>query len=225
MALPFTQEGLINEIQSNLEIPTQILPNLGDLFSFSILGLANILFTFSLHILLGILILFGIYGVFLLIIRINPDLYQKSNKVSWFNKKTKSSSPNISKFTENESREIMQMQNILEDSEQVILVATQSRVMPGGSIITPKTVFATEKRILFRDPKLLGIRAEIDSIPYSQINNVKLFDGAVTSKIKIESGNFNTDDKGFINAIPKEKAAVLIGIINKNLTAAQNFRS
>ncbi len=128
----------------------------------------------------------------------------------------------ISKFDKDEQNEIERIKTFLEAAEVIKSVARQSKIMPGGKLITPKTIFATNKRILIRDPNALGLRADINSIPYSQINNVKLEKGAFTSKIMIESGQFESDDQGFIDAIPKKKASTIMGIINENLRSAQH---
>lgn len=111
---------------------------------------------------------------------------------------------------------------MIESNEQVLVVSRQSKYMPGGKMVTPKTLFATNRRILIRDPKALGLKSKVNSIPYSQINNVKLEKGAFTSKLIIESGNFDVDDEGFVDAIPKNKADKIIGIINQYLRPAQN---
>jgi len=129
----------------------------------------------------------------------------------------------ISKFNNDDQSEIERIKTFLEAAEVIKIVARQSKIMPGGKLITPKTIFATDKRIIIRDPNMLGLRGDINSIPYSQINNVKVEKGAFTSKIMIESGQFKADDEGFIDAIPKKKAAEIIGIINANLRSAQHY--
>jgi len=68
---------------------------------------------------------------------------------------------------------------------------------------------------------MLGLRSDVDAIPYSQVNNVKLEKGVFTSKVMIKSGYFNTDEQGYIDAIPKGKAARIVGIINEGIKRAQ----
>jgi len=115
----------------------------------------------------------------------------------------------ISKFDSSEQDEINRIKTFLEAAEVIKAVARQSKFMPGGKLITPRTIIATNKRIIIRDPNALGLRADVDSIPYSQINNIKLEKGAFTSEIRILSGQFENDEQGFIPAIPKKKAAVI----------------
>lgn len=124
-------------------------------------------------------------------------------------------------FDEDELSEIDRIKNTLDATEVIKAVARQSKFMPGGKLITPKTLFATDKRLLIRDPNLLGLRSDVDAIPYSQINNVKLEKGVFTSKVMISSGNFNSDEQGYIDAIPKEKAAKIVAIINEGIRKSQ----
>jgi hypothetical protein len=56
----------------------------------------------------------------------------------------------------NELEEIRKIANRLDQDEKVRLVAKQSRVRPGGSALaTPNIVFATDKRIIIRNPTML----------------------------------------------------------------------
>ena len=126
-----------------------------------------------------------------------------------------------SQFDEDELSEIDRIKNMLDTEETIKAVARQSKIMPGGKLITPKTLFATDKRLLIRDPNSLGLRSDVDAIPYTQINNVKLENGVFTSKIIISSGYFNNDQQGFIDAIPKDKAAMIVAIVNEGIRRSQ----
>lgn len=126
-----------------------------------------------------------------------------------------------SQFDADEISEIDRVKNMLDAAEIIKAVARQSKIMPGGKLITPKTIFATDKRLLIRDPNMLGLRSDVDAIPYSQINNVKLEKGVFTSKVMIKSGYFNSDEQGYIDAIPKDKAAKIVSIINEGIRRAQ----
>ena len=78
----------------------------------------------------------------------------------------------ICEFEEKEIQEIEHVKQMLEVSEAIKTVARQSRVMTGGSLVTPNIIFATNRRVIIKDPTALGLRAGIDSIPYSQISKV-----------------------------------------------------
>jgi len=128
----------------------------------------------------------------------------------------------MSEFDSSEQDEINRIKTFLEAAEIIKAVARQSKFMPGGKLITPRTIFATNKRLIIRDPNALGLRADLDSIPYSQINNIKLEKGAFTSEIRIKSGQFENDEQGYIPAIPKKKAAKILAIINEYIREAQH---
>jgi Bacterial PH domain len=57
-----------------------------------------------------------------------------------------------------ELSEITKIAEMLNPDEQVLLVAKQSRIKPGGSYMTPNIVYATDRRIIIRDPYMLGLK-------------------------------------------------------------------
>jgi hypothetical protein len=48
--------------------------------------------------------------------------------------------------------EINKISEMLNPDEKVLLVARQSRIKPGGSHFTPNIIYATDRRIVIRDP-------------------------------------------------------------------------
>jgi hypothetical protein len=48
--------------------------------------------------------------------------------------------------------EIKKIQEMLNPNEDVLVVARQSRLRPGGSAVTPNIIYATNRRIIIRDP-------------------------------------------------------------------------
>jgi hypothetical protein len=66
-------------------------------------------------------------------------------------------------------KEIEKIKEMLNPYENVLIVARQSRVLPGGSFVTPNIIYATTKRIILRDPYMLGIKENIIDIPYDVI--------------------------------------------------------
>lgn len=130
----------------------------------------------------------------------------------------------ITEFDEKEQEEIERVKAMLEAAEIIKTVARQSRIMPGGSLVTPNIIFATNRRVIIRDPTALGLRAGVDSIPYSQINKVHLKKGALTSELKLDIGQYESDDnREVIPAIPKKKATEIVAIINQHIRGAQNY--
>lgn len=130
--------------------------------------------------------------------------------------------------------EISRIKNILNPNEKVLLVARQSRLLPGGSAMTPNIVIATERRILIRNPYMLGLKSEIVDIPYDVITSVKLKKGVFTSTILFkapalvgasklglldENVSGEDDQDGVIEAVPKDKAEDLLEIIRHGMTS------
>lgn len=140
------------------------------------------------------------------------------------NKKESEQSLDTSDFEKKEIDEIERVKQMLEVSEVIKVVARQSRIMPGGSIVTPNIILATNKRIIKRDPSSLGLRSHVDSIPYSQINKVHLEKGVFTSEIEMDIGQYESDDnKQVIQAIPKKKAEAIVSTINEFIRSAQDI--
>ena len=131
-----------------------------------------------------------------------------------------------------ELNEIGKIKNMLNPNEKVLLVARQSRFLPGGSALTPNVVIATDRRIIIRDPYDLGFRSEIVDIPYDVITSVKLMKGVLTSTILFKAPALvnksklglldediagEDDQDGAIQALPKGDAEDLLEIIRRGI--------
>jgi len=107
---------------------------------------------------------------------------------------------------------------------------------PGGALTTPNTIFATNKRVLIRNPTMLGLRASIEDIPYGKITNVKLEKGLMSSTIVIRSPGLSEltrmgretglvawgrGEEGSIDAIPNDKGEQLLSIIYEGMEKAK----
>jgi len=123
--------------------------------------------------------------------------------------------------------EIAKIKKYLKPGEQVLLIARQSRVLPGGTMINPNTIFATDRRLLIRNPRNLGLRSNLHEIWYSAITSVNIENGMLSSEVVI-TGPGVTEDLGDlfhlnanglpgIPAIPKEEATKLVNIINDGI--------
>jgi len=133
---------------------------------------------------------------------------------------------------EDELNEIEKIEKILNSEEKVLLVARESRLMPGGSILTPNTVIATDKRVIIRDPYMLGLKSDLIDIPYDVITSVKLQKGVFTSTILFKAPTMvnksklglmdenisgEDDQDGVIEALSKDKAEELLEIIRRRM--------
>jgi hypothetical protein len=135
---------------------------------------------------------------------------------------------------EDEVSEIRKISNMLNPREKVLLVARQSRLLPGGSVVTPNIIIATDRRLLIRNPYMLGLKSELVDIPYDVITSVKLQKGVFTSTIFFkapalvkqsklglldENISGEDDQDGVIEAVPKDKAEDLLEIIRRGMNS------
>ena len=120
-----------------------------------------------------------------------------------------------------ERREIARILPYLEDDERVLVVARQSRVLPGATLVfTPNVVFCTARRVIIRNPMMLGLREHIDYYRHRDVKSVRLIRGRFTSSLMLTVPGMGTaarsssgDGDGIIKAIPHEKAAAIYRII------------
>ena len=146
----------------------------------------------------------------------------------------------IQPLDNDDRQEIEKIKEMVNPNEEVIMVAQQSRILPGGSYITPNIIYATNRRIIMRDPYMLGIKENIVDIPYDVITSVKLEKGLLSSTIRFEAPALvgskklgmihgivsgETDNDGVIQAIPKRKAEDLVQVIRSGMHGYSNSRS
>ena len=76
-----------------------------------------------------------------------------------------------------DQEEISKIASRLDKNETVVIVAKQSRLKPGGSKMTPDTIFVTDKRVIIRNPSMMGMRENFWSITYDKISSIDLEKG------------------------------------------------
>jgi hypothetical protein len=134
--------------------------------------------------------------------------------------------------------EIKGIAEMLNPNEEVFVVARQSRLKPGGSAFTPNIVSGTDRRIIIKDPTMLGLRENVVDIPYDMISSVRIDKGVFSSNIIFKApGLINSsrrgkldkmmegygdrsglaDEEGIITAIPKNKAEDLLEVIRNGM--------
>ena len=128
--------------------------------------------------------------------------------------------------------EIKKIAEMLNPNEEIFVVARQSRLKPGGSHFTPNIVFATDRRIIIKDPSMLGMREEVVDIPYDMITSIRLDKGVLSSNVifrapglksssrlgmieKLTGNEYGEDT--VISAIPKDKAQDLVEVIRNGM--------
>ena len=126
------------------------------------------------------------------------------------------------KITDSEKlNEIKKISDRLEADEEVFQAIRQTKnpLKPGGSLFTPDSIFATNKRVIIRNPSALGLRQRIQSYSYEKITDVKLEKGMLSSQIIINVPGSVFD--GVIEAIPKNEAEALLKTIYDGITTAK----
>ena len=79
--------------------------------------------------------------------------------------------------------EAEKIKGILDKSEKVLLTSKQGRIAPGGSLFTPSTIFLTNKRVIIRDPTMLGLRVGTEYYFYRNITGVRVKKGVFSSMV------------------------------------------
>jgi len=138
-------------------------------------------------------------------------------------------------FTGDERKEIEKIKDYLEPDEQVFLVARQSRIKPGGSITTPNIIFATDRKLIIRNPTMLGLRESVEVVPYTEITSINLRKGVFSSEVRITAPGLTTELGRFfkltrhgvagIPAIPKDKAKKLVDIVREGMKRVKEAKA
>lgn len=119
--------------------------------------------------------------------------------------------------------EVDAVAGLLWPGEQVQITAKQRRVGPGGDLINPTSVVATDKRIIIVNKATLGLRKDYEVIPYRQIASVRLEHGIISSTVFIRVEGYdidrgllkNGDQEGEIDGLHNETAKELADFINQ----------
>jgi hypothetical protein len=71
----------------------------------------------------------------------------------------------------------------------------------------------TNKRIIIRDPSLLGARENVVSVSYDKITSIELEKGVFSSKIIVRAPGFDED----MESIPKKLAEEIVEYVKKSM--------
>jgi Bacterial PH domain len=141
----------------------------------------------------------------------------------------------ITNITDKEDlEEIKKIAEMLNPNEEVFVVARQSRLKPGDSHFTPNIVFATDRRIIIKDPSMLGLREEVVDIPYDMITSVRLDKGVFSCNVifrapglrstgrlgmieKLTGNEYSDTGDTVITAILKNKAQDLVEVVRNGV--------
>ena len=109
----------------------------------------------------------------------------------------------------------MSVAEMLLPGEQVLLVAEQSRIAPGGSFTTPNKIYVTNRRLIFRNPKLLGLKADLNDFSYQDIANIRMHRGVFSTEIFLKSRFLS--DEVVLPAVDKDAARRVNEYIRKGM--------
>jgi hypothetical protein len=105
--------------------------------------------------------------------------------------------------------------SLLLDKEQIIASASQKRLVPGGSMHTPSAIYVTNIRVLYKDPKWLGMKANIVDVHYKDISNIHLKRGIFSTEIYLEARHHSDEIR--LPAVDKDIAAEIHSMIQKGI--------
>lgn len=108
-----------------------------------------------------------------------------------------------------------EIKTMLMPGEEVIMVASQARGKPGGSVSTPDKIHLTNMRVLHKNPKLFGLKAEIIDVAFRDISNIELKRGVFSTQIKLLT-RFNSKPVALL-AVDKQTAQQLNTLIQKGI--------
>ncbi|HEY8140384.1 MAG TPA: PH domain-containing protein [Nitrososphaera sp.] len=116
-----------------------------------------------------------------------------------------------------EIEEIMKISPRLEQGEVVVVTAKQSRMKPGGSKVSPDSIFVTDRHLIIRNPSMMGMREKVWIIDYDKISSIDLEKGVFSSTLKIFASGYHGD----IDAIDKTKAEQIITYAKTKMAEAK----
>jgi hypothetical protein len=105
------------------------------------------------------------------------------------------------------------IQRILSEGEQILLIAKQSRYAPGGSMITPSSIYVTNLRVIWRNPTMFGLKKNYTDVDFSDISNIRMNSGVFSTEIYLKTRNLS--DEIVLPAIDKQDAEQVNIIIRK----------
>ena len=119
-------------------------------------------------------------------------------------------------------KDVDAIRKYLWQDEQIQVTATQRKIGPGGSLITPTTVVLTNKRVLLLNRATFGFRKDLESIPYSMIASVRVENGFISSSVFLRVGGYSSPgERGFLK--PGEQEGEISGLRKIDANALADF--
>ena len=123
-----------------------------------------------------------------------------------------------------DQKEVNEVRKFLGPDEVVEMTVRQRKLRPGGSMITPTSFIATNRRLMIINRTRLGIRKDYEVILYRNITAVKLAHGLFSCSVLIRVSNADTGDgqgqQEAIGGIRPKEAEALTHYLNKKIINA-----
>ncbi len=107
------------------------------------------------------------------------------------------------------------VKKMLMEGEEVLFVAKQGRIVPGGSLFTPDSIYVTNRRVIWRNPKLLGLQKDYNDFDYRDISNIRINKGIFSTEISLKSRFLS--DQVTLPAVDKNDASQIGAYIQKGM--------
>jgi hypothetical protein len=104
---------------------------------------------------------------------------------------------------------------MLVPGEKILLVASQSKSVPGGAVSSPSRVYITTNRILFKNSGMFGLKANIIDVKYDEIATVMLKRGVFSTEILLKPRS--SSSKIVLPAVDKQVALQVSTFIQKGM--------
>ena len=124
-----------------------------------------------------------------------------------------------------QAEDVNLVKKILWSNEVVEVTVRQRRVGPGGDLITPTSVVATNMRLIIVNLATFGLRRDYEVIPYSEITSVRTEQGIISSSVFIRVLGYdndkgllkNGDEEGEVDGLNNTDARTLSEYVSKKL--------
>ena len=122
-------------------------------------------------------------------------------------------------------RAVKDIRNELLPDERVEMTTKQRRFSPGGAILTPSTLIATNRRLIVLYRTEFGFKKVYEIIPYNKLTTVRLESGLFSSTIHLHVlgvADHTQRDDGRIeeefSGLKHKEAEAMVTFINKKLS-------
>ncbi|MDE1870115.1 MAG: zinc-ribbon domain-containing protein [Candidatus Micrarchaeota archaeon] len=116
--------------------------------------------------------------------------------------------------------EINDIKEILGPNEKIEAEATQRRWGPGGELMTPITIIATDSKLIVINRTKMGMKKDYEIVQYGNIVSAKLINGFISASIIIRVRGYKISSTDEISGFITKDAKPLIDYINRKIGSA-----